>query len=487
MNAPSPVRAGAALVTATVFLVLLSSIAVVLTERTVSAMTMEQRRTEELTLALAAESAANTAYVYLQGQSTTLLKTDATYATRSSTLPTEAQLEAQDASTLLSGATIGMTEVNQVPVTVRWCYMGQRAILAGTNAATGDWEITPLASFVSETATPLTAAQVAAGYVVQDVYKVRSHAVIGSSADAIRWRQRQVDMLFTPTASKVMTKALFSKIGYSVQGSPSGDSWNSAGGTVPYSSTSTAAGTRTSSIEAGSNGSVSSSVSSIVAKSNLNLTMPVPAVDASLPYNIPVAGGGPEVLNNTCTLTSGTYHTKYIDIADTDRLTISGTVTIYVDGPVSLQTGNGSHPDPVLYYDPPLTAKLTIIQADYDEDDPQWSSVETLFDLNGHQTAGSEGNPQQFVLVSAHTGNGRYNGTAGFGGVIYAPNMTLKLNGNFDFYGAILVNSFDGIINGNFHMHYDSSLADMSLPVNAGFSVIGWYSSNPVWGGGTIQ
>jgi len=482
MSQAFPVRTGAALVTATVFLALLSSIAVVLTERTVSAMTMEQRRTEELTLALAAESAANKAYVYLQGNSTSMLRTDLTYAQKvalGSALPGEADLATKAASTLIPGATLGMTDVNKIPVSTRWCYMGQRAVKSGTNATTGDWEITPLAGYTSGSS--LTAAQIAAGYVVQDVYKVRSLAVVGSSADPNRWRQRQVDMLFSPTSSQVLTRALFSRIGYSVQGSPSGDAWDSAGGTQPYSTA-----TRTSSIEAGSNGSVSSAETSIIARSNLNLTMPVPAVDAAMAYNIPASGGGPEILNNTCTLTTGSYHAKYIDITGSDVLTISGTVTIYVDGPVTLRTGNGGNPPPVLNYVPALTAKLTIIQADYDTSDPQWSTKETLFELNGNQTAGSLGNPQQFVVVSGFRGTGRLNGNADFGGVIYAPNMTLRLNGNFDYFGAILVNSFDGIINGNFHMHYDSSLANMNLPVDAGFSVIGWHSSNAMWGGGTI-
>ena len=484
MYKPAPLRTGAALVTATVFLVLLSSIAVVLTERTVSAMTMEQRRTEELTLALAAESAANKAFVYLQNNSTTLLRTDLTYLQKTvliPALPSEANLAAKSASTLIAGTTLGMTEVNKVPITARWCYLGQRAVKSGTNATTGDWEITSLSSFTNEIATPLTAGQITEGYVVQDVYKVRSLAVVGTSADPNRWRQRQVDMLFSPTSSKVLTKALFAKIGYSIQGSPSGDKWSSAGGTVSYN-----AGTKTTPIEAGSNGSVSSSEVTITGKSNLNLSMPVPAVDASMAYNIPAAGGGPDILNNTCTLTAGTYHAKYIDITGSDLLTIIGAVTIYVDGPVTLQTGNGSNPPPVLNYSPALTAKLTIVQADYNPSDSLWSTKETLLELNGNQTAGSIGNPQQFILVSGFTGSGKLNGNAEFGGVIYAPNMTLRLNGNFDFYGAIMVNSFDGMINGNFHMHYDSSLADMNLPVNAGFSVLGWHSSNAMWGGGII-
>jgi hypothetical protein len=482
MNPTPHIRAGAALVTATVFLLLLSSIAMVLTERSVNAITMEQRRTEELTLALAAESAANCAFVFLQNNSTTVLRTDATYAVKTATLPTETQLDAEHGATLINSATLGMSEVNKVPVTARWCYLGQRAVRSGTNPGTGDWEITPLASFVSETATPLTPAQVTAGYVVQDVYKVRSLAVLGSSGDRNRWRKRQVDMLFTPTSSSILTKALFAKIGYNVQGSPSGDRWDSAGGTQPYSTA-----TKTAGIEAGSNGSVSSSVPTITGRSNLNLTMPVPSVDLTMPYNIPVGGGGPNILNGTCTLTAGTYHARYIDITASDLVTINGNVTIYVDGPVTLQTANGSHAAPVLNYVPALSAKLTIIQADYDPSDPLWSSKETLFELNGNQTAGSVGNPQQFVLVSGYTGTGRYNGTAEFGGVIYAPNMTLNLNGNFDYFGAIMVNSFAGVINGNFHMHYDTSLANMALPVNAGFSVIGWYSANPVWGGGTIR
>jgi len=480
MSQAFPVRTGAALVTATVFLVLLSSIAVVLTERTVSALTMEQRRTEELTLALAAESAANTAFVYLQNNSASVLKTDATYLTKSTTLPTGAQLDAKHAATLINGTTLGMTAVNQVPVTVRWCYLGQRAVKSGNNASTGDWEITPLASYASGTA--LTAAQLSAGYVVQDVYKVRSLAVIGSSADPNRWRQRQVDMLFSPTSSQVLTQALFSKIGYSVQGSASGNKWDSAGGTQPYSTA-----TKTSPIQAGSNGSMSSSVASITGVSNLNLTMPVPAVDATMVYNIPIAGGGPDILINTCTLTTGTYRTKYIDISNGDLLTINGTVTIYVDGPVSLQTSNGGSATPVINYNPALTAKLTIIQADYNPADALYTGKETVLELNSHQTAGSVGNPQQFVLVSGFKGSGKFNGGAQFGGVIYAPNLTLNMNGNFDFYGAIMVNSFGGVINGNFSMHYDTSLANMNLPVNAGFSVIGWYSSNPMWGGGTIQ
>jgi VCBS repeat-containing protein len=471
-------RAGAALVSATIILVLLSSIAVVLTDRTVSAMTMEQRRTEELTLALAAESAANKAYVYLQGQSTALLKVNDTYQVKSTTLPNETALNSKESSTLIDATAMGMTAVNLVPVTARWCYLGQRAV-HNTTDANGNFVVETLAGFTSGTA--LTAAQITAGYVVQDVYKVRALAVVGSSADPNRWRQRQVDMVFTPTSAQVLTRALFSNIGYTIQGSPSGDSWSSA------ASATYGAATKTTPITAGSNGSVNSTEATIVGQGNLNLTLPMPTVDTTAAYNIPVAGGGPNILNNTVTLTTGTYHAKYIDITSGDLVTISGQVTINVDGPVTFQTANGNNAAKVLTYNNSTTDRLTIIQADYDPTDPLWSTKETLFDMNGNSGAGSPNNPSQFIYVSAHTGSGKFNGTANFGGVIYAPNMSMQLNGNFDMFGAMLVNSFGGMINGNFHMHYDQVLASLTLPLNTGFTVAGWYASNPVWGGGTVK
>ncbi len=58
------------------------------------------------------------------------------------------------------------------------------------------------------------------------------------------------------------------------------------------------------------------------------------------------------------------------------------------------------------------------------------------------------------------------NGNGSFGGVLIAPNATVKLNGTFNFYGALEVGTISQI-SGNFSLAYDSELSSQQYTLPA--------------------
>jgi hypothetical protein len=361
---------------------------------------------------------------------------------------------------------MGVDQVHGLDIGARWCYVGQRAVTKTYVDGLPRLEVVALGTPNSMT---------------QDVYFIRAWATRGSASDVNTWRTKRVELLFVPYPDEVFVRAMFAHRGYDFQGDAKTDSWDSSTG--PYDPSTP-----------GSHGDLGSEGDIYVQKpSNVNgkiddfINFPLPLVeyDSTLPLE------SPDILASSITLEAGTYHYAAINLQEPVQLTLNGAVTIYVDGPIAISGGKKFNP--LIYATP--TAKLTIIQNDYDADaHPEWSGIDNSLDtVNGTEAIGDPAKPGNLVIISACTGAMTLNGNGVFGGVLYMPNATLKLNGTFDFYGSVIAEAFaskvlsaddeQGKINGTFSFHYDEQLSKLKLPLPARIGVVGWFTSNAAVGG----
>lgn len=465
-------RRGSALVIVAVTMVLLLSLATVLTERTVSGLQDESRRKDDLLLIMASESAANQGLTYLQTNWTLLdaRKTAGAIDTKPNTIDSMDLDITKEVASLYTAPTI-----NGRPLSIHWSYLGERTVVKGTDPVTGVSRFNVVPSGT-------------AGSTDQDVYLVTATATAGRDAsgkvmDANRLRTRTVQLLFVPYPQNVFVRAMFSHSGFDFQGSATTDSWDSATGS--YGGTLGAQGKKG---DIGSEGDIDVlKPTNVYGSINPNLTFPLPPVVYE-PTAAYVPGGA---LDYSTTLTTGEYRATYVNLSAGDVLTINGTVNLYVDGPISMATkSNGSNPTGnVLVYATP-TSRLTIFQDDYDPANAAWSSLQSSWDINAGDVMGNIDNPSSFLVISAFSGDMKLNGNAKFGGVLYAPNATLQMNGTFDFLGAVISDAFAskslsgvdemGKVNGNFSFHYDEQLANLLLPLPPRLGVVGWFTQIPV-------
>ena len=103
-------------------------------------------------------------------------------------------------------------------------------------------------------------------------------------------------------------------------------------------------------------------------------------------------------------------------------------------------------------------------------------------DLNGGtviNNAGS-GTPDQFQIYSSGGPDTmvKINGGAGYAGTVYAPTAQVQLNGNGDFFGAMVGGSID--VTGNGEFHYDEALGSVG-PI-AYFAIEEWIEKGAVLG-----
>ncbi len=116
--------------------------------------------------------------------------------------------------------------------------------------------------------------------------------------------------------------------------------------------------------------------------------------------------------NDSLTLAPGTYFFKHLKLRDQAVLTLTGPTMIYIDGNLGLDASSS-----------------TVI-----------NTTQNPADLT--------------VYVSGS--QVKLNGNAEFYGAILAPNATMKLTGNADFYGNVIANTIE--FGGNFDFHVDESL-----------------------------
>jgi len=150
------------------------------------------------------------------------------------------------------------------------------------------------------------------------------------------------------------------------------------------------------------------------------------------------------------TLSAGTYRLPGINISGTATATISGDVTLYVTGNISI-SGNGR-----LII--PAGSSLTI-----------YASGSVSISGNGISNATSY--PRNLQIYGTSTCNSfSVSGNGNLYGAIYAPLATVSVTGNGDIYGSVIGRTI--AIPGNGNVHYDESLQNVG-PVS-GLKLLTW-------------
>ena len=171
-------------------------------------------------------------------------------------------------------------------------------------------------------------------------------------------------------------------------------------------------------------------------------------------------------LTGNVTLVAGqSYHfssissgpTITIDNGGNAGLSPAPTATVFVDGAMGLSNS--------LTYTQNNTV-LEVLQGD----------PGSGMSYNGNTAFGStQYAPGRFIWATSANEEITMNGNGSFGGVLIAPNATLKLNGTFNFYGALMVGAISQI-SGNFSLAWDSQLANqvytLGTPVNTQINVL---------------
>lgn len=445
MNQP---RTGSALLVSTFLIVLLLGLSLSLTELSTSNYGASERRKDAVSLTVATESIANLALNNLQN----LPDLDSQLELQKTR---DAEALTDDVVSAAGGVAGGTDPLNGVIPAAWWKYAGTVRV--------------PIYGIDQD----------------QDVYQISAVGAVGGpvtlfNADgstnpltwADRFRRRRVEALFTPFPSTSFRQALFAKKGYEYMGNATTDSWDSNSGMVGYGSTAT-----------GNRGDLSSEGDIVVQKPgnvqgdvNANITLPLPAFTYNPPGTASLLGGGAAV-TGAGPLATGSYRCSSLALTANNAITFApgATVKIYVDGPISLK-GDWTMP-------PGVT--LQIFQNNYDS-----SLGDTT--INGNITVGNAINPAAFQFYTLYDGkipdadnqkafDFKLNGTASFGGVLFAPFATFALNGTFDYYGSLIADSFKdttdmGKVNGSFAFHYDESLAGMKIPFPPSLVIVGWHS-----------
>jgi hypothetical protein len=475
-------RRGAALLMVMTIVVLLLALVFTLSVNTVGNMQAEKTRDDQVELLASVESATNETVAWMSAWSGVLKNLPAhpevvpaglntqpeTQYTNCLTLAQQTPSAVIQASTYVATTQANGTPgpiipaqtmlVNGQPVTIPGCAQGQ------INGDSCDAMIICLAQTPAGKTWPSGAER----------FLVIATATKGNKgADAWRFQTRRVMTIVYPQPTSTFQQTMYAISSYDVGGSAGTDSWN---GTAVY----TGNGISTHHGDTKSGGTVTQSGSSTidgVIKSNFKLPMPTINYNPSQQANANNLGA----VNAATTLAGGTDY-RMSSVGSNAALTVngSGSVTVYVDGPVDLHS---------IRFAPGSTASLVIIQNNYNS-----ALGATTIDLTGnasvgdiaqvgngnHATYTSENDPtvgpnsQRLQFYSGSSGSMTLNGTGQFAGVVYAPNMTINMNGTFQFFGSMVADSFGGKVNGTFNFHYDDRLGNMVIPIDPQFSAMGW-------------
>jgi hypothetical protein len=148
---------------------------------------------------------------------------------------------------------------------------------------------------------------------------------------------------------------------------------------------------------------------------------------------------GGDIINNTTIISSGKYSS--IDLGNSETVIISGHVTLYITGDITL--GNSAE----LQIEP--DASLTLyLGGDFEGKNSSAVNNETE----------DPGSLQIYGLESCETII--FKNSSDLYGVIYAPDADVIMNNSADIYGAVVAETFDMKNSGSFM--YDASLRDVS-------------------------
>lgn len=456
-------HAGSALITVLIISVAIAGIMMALVDTSVSNLTREQRREQLIHRQAAAESAANLVLLgVLQSQSSTPPSTAISLSSTSrSSVAVDLAASNSVAAMVAYQTSLQVTNSGLSPALKMTSSSG--SMLAGGTKMTAT--IYPLPwDFTTNLCTAAAGGSISS-------WLIKAQAQDGNAAQAKGYDRDRVEIRLSVNPSTINGKGLFSANNYEFKGSATTDSWNSSTG--PYNP-----------LTPGSNGNIYA-ISGLPLISNAGVSggayqtsdplpavaIPSPLPGIALPGSVSSGSGGSRVTSKT--LVAGTTYSCTGDLPDVSYIVGSGgDVTIYVAGAINLST-------PITFVDIrkssalPAGNRLWIYQTDY-------GAARTT--LNGNAMTGSASDPGRVIIQSAFTGEITLNGSASLGGVLIAPNATLKLLGNFDFFGCLWVNQmFQDQVAGNFKFHYDDYLNNFRIPGNPTYSVSGWRSYTAGW------
>lgn len=478
----SPSRAGSALVISSIVIITIASMAILLTDLTISRYTEQKYRQAQVDLLAATESAANETIHWMKnspevqyamqhmaissrpGFPETKRSTSAVLVSTSlpsGLPPVFPALTVRTAS--MSYAPAGATQGGTTPMIETNAVGANEA--NRRNACTVETKVIKVASSVtpsrwddSEKFIIYTTAETGDRARPESVRRQRVETVIlaKSKNDTVITPQ------IVPTPAFPFTRGLFSINGYDFKGTATTDSWMSDSNgdgiaDTPYIAPATyTVGGANSHGDLGSNGPLGLGAYD-TSKVHGQAT---PYADAALPtvtYAPPTTGvtALPIISANKTLTGSGTgttvFRTPSVDHNNRNTLTIagSGTVVLYVDG--AFNVGN-------VVFAAESTAKVIIYQNDV---------AGRGCSFNSQSDIGDARDPKRLMLVTAFSGTFQnemsLNGGANFSAVVLAPNAGIKFNGNSNFYGAFVAKDFSGAVNGTFKFHYDESLRGLSM------------------------
>jgi hypothetical protein len=151
-------------------------------------------------------------------------------------------------------------------------------------------------------------------------------------------------------------------------------------------------------------------------------------------YTPPAGSNGS--ISGTTTINNGTFHYSSISLAGNSKLTIQGTVNIYIDGNFSV-TGNAQ-----------INLAAGAVANIY-----QGAGGST--NIAGNGLVSIDNIPSNFNVISASTSSVKTAGNGTFFGTVYAPYADVQISGNGDTFGSQIGKTV--LINGNGNFHWDKN------------------------------
>ena len=165
----------------------------------------------------------------------------------------------------------------------------------------------------------------------------------------------------------------------------------------------------------------------------------------------PGPGTSVGILSSSNTISTDT-RVDSISIASQSTITISGDVTLYVDGDIHI-SGQAK-------IDIPVGSSLTIYASG-------------TIHMAGQGIVNQNAKPENLIIYGTDDCNNvHFSGQADFYGAIYAPKANFDFSGQADIYGSIIGDTV--AISGQGDIHYDENLKKLGSETVSGFKVISW-------------
>lgn len=186
---------------------------------------------------------------------------------------------------------------------------------------------------------------------------------------------------------------------------------------------------------------------------DINETFALPVVPGELSSR--VSEGAYTASGNTNTSLSGEHRYTSLNISGNAKVTLSGTVKLYLTSSSSLSvTGNAK----III---PSGAKLLVY-------------TDGTCNIAGNGFVNQANLPENTQIYSTYTGaNGiNFSGNSNLHAAIYAPGTNIAASGNADIFGSIIGKTVT--VSGNGNIHYDEALQNLGGTSSASYSLDAW-------------